>query len=130
MHDETTLQRACLTPLHFKQVVGRGRQNNGYHTSCTLQLLKTSRKLYFHVCKVTEKPDSTPLRVCEEEKAASWGRGFARPSGGKDVSTDPGKRTEGRERHARAREEHRMDAPEGSNCGPYSRTPQSRLEPD
>lgn len=121
MHDETTLQRACLTPLHFKQVVGRGRQNNGYHTSCTLQLLKTSRKLYFHVCKVTEKPDSTPLRVCEEEKAASWGRGFARPSGGKDVSTDPGKRTE---------EEHRMDAPEGSNCGPYSRTPQSRLEPD
>lgn len=51
--------------------------------------LKTPKKLYLHVCKVTEKPDSTPLRVCEEEKAVSWGRGFGRPPGGKDVSTDP-----------------------------------------
>lgn len=67
---------------------------------------------------IPKKPDSTPLRVCEEEKAASWGRGFARPSRGKDVSTDPGKRTEGRERHTRAREEQRTGALEGRNCGP------------
>lgn len=74
MHDETTLQRACITSLHLSRWYVGDDKIMAIILAAYCSCLKPPRKLYFHVCKVTEKPGSTPLRVCEEEKAASWGR--------------------------------------------------------
>lgn len=69
------------------------------------------------------------LRGCEEEKTASWeGRALQNLKEERIYVQVPWKRNWWWRQAYRARKEQWLGTPEGSNCGPYSRTPQSRQE--